>query len=205
MNTQSYKRNIVLTIVVAIVSGAIALALFGQPLLAKATMLAFKTDCKTATATSTLNYMTPGTATTTLTCVLGGDGADSARLLVQVNASSTNTRYNLYVEESTDGLDWYPLPVAEGATTTNPYSLAMRAYATFDFASSTIGGTAGLFGASTTYEGFTSINNRNHYELAIPVTMQRVRVYATLASTTGSAATNHNGAIWMQILPRVSY
>lgn len=184
-------------IVIGLMAGGVIL--FGQPLLSKAAQMVFKTDCKTASATSTLNYMTPGTATTTVTCAMGGDGANTAVLAIQVNASSSLTAYNIYAEESMDGQDWYPIAVNQSASTTNPYHLGARAYSSFLFASSTSGGgTLGnLFGASTTFEGFQAVANRNHYTIDIPVRMQRVRAYAALPI--GSA----NGAIWMQIIPRV--
>ena len=178
---------------------AVALFLFGQPLFAKAGLTTFAAPCKTATATSSLSYMTAGTATTTLVCGMGSDGADMATLAIQVNASSTDSTFNLFAEESMDGQDYYPIVANEFSTTTYPLNLHLRAYSTFTFASSTIGGAGlgvGLLGASTTYQGFEAENNRNHYELSIPVRMKYVRVYAVMAI--GSAP----GAIWMQIQPK---
>lgn len=165
-------------------------------LLAKASALVFKTDCYTAAATSTLAYMTPGTATTTVTCPMGSDGADSASLAIQVNASSTASVFNVYVEESMDGQDWYPIGAPDTASTT-PYNLSLRAYSTFTFASSTIGGSrSALLGASTTYQGYEAEDNRNHYLLDVPVRMKRVRAYTGM--------TGASGAVWMQIIPKIS-
>src|SRR3990167_2795926 len=173
-------------------------------LLGKAAMLVFKTECVTASATSTLSYMTYGTATTTVTCPMGNDGADTAVLAIQVNASSTNSIFNVYVEESMDGQDYYPIVANETSTTTNPLILSTRAYSTFIFASSTIGGTAGLLGASTTYQGYEAENNRNHYELSVPVRMKWVRAYAAIGTTTTQILNSGNGAVWMQIIPKIS-
>jgi len=180
--------------------------LFGiHSLIAKAASLVFKTDCVTASATSTLAYMTPGTATTTLTCGMGNDGANTAVLAIQVNASSTNTVYDIFVEESMDGQDWYPIPSFQSASTSKQFSLAVRPFATFGFASSTIGGVKGLNGASTTAQSFTATNNRNHYELEVPVRMKWVRSYATLETLLwDGTATSTAGAIWMQIIPKIS-
>src|SRR3990167_2410847 len=164
-------------IVIALVL-AISYLMGVHTLIAKAASLVFKTGCVTATATSTLSYMTPGTATTTITCGMGNDGANTAVLAIQVNATSTNTVYQIYVEESMDGQDYYPLAVNQSASTTNPFMLTTRAYATFTFASSTIG--SGQQGISGNRIGVNGTNNRNHYELEVPVRMKWVRAYAAL-------------------------
>src|SRR3990167_355779 len=151
-----------------------------------------------ATATSTLNYMTPGTATSTVTCELGTDGSKSAVLVVEVNATSTNTTYVLGVEESMDSQDWFPVTLGQIASTTNPFNLSVVAPGRFQyqFASSTIGGVA----VTTGTLGVAGTNNRNHFSLDIPVRMDRVRVWASLATTTGDAG--DNGAVWMKIIPK---
>lgn len=169
-------------------------------LIGKAAQMAFYyPTCYTAAATSTLSYMTAGLATTTVTCPMGVDGADTAILTIQVNASSSATTFNIYVEESMDGMDWYPVNNNQGASTSVAFNVGTRPYNTFTFASSTIGGvplTTGLKGASTTFEGYTSVNNRNHYTLEVPVNMRRVRAYAAIP--VGSTA----GAVWMQVIPK---
>lgn len=184
--TQSFKYGFVTIAVLAIAY----LAGF-HTMIAKAAVLVFSpTNCYTAAATSTLQYMTPGTATTTVSCDMGYDGASAAVLAIQVNASSTAAIFNIYVEESMDGQDWYP--VGQGASTTNPYGLGTRAYSTFSFASSTIGGAV----APANGVGVSGTQNRNHYELDVPVRMKRVRAYAGI--------TGANAGMWMQILPKVS-
>src|SRR3990167_9502009 len=130
--------------------------------------------CKTAAATSTLGYLTPGTGTSTVTCAIGLDSPRSAVLAIVVNASSTNTQFNGFVEESMDGIDWYPVTVNQSASTTNPYQVATRASFNFQFASTTIGGTAAA--ASDNRLGAAGTNNRNHSSLEVPVRMKRVRV-----------------------------
>lgn len=193
MNTNTFNRNILYGLIAFAIAG-FAYFMGLNTLLAKAAALVFSpADCYTANATTTLAYMTPGTATTTVTCPMGSDGADSASLAIQVNASSTATSFNVYVEESMDGQDWYPIP---SASTTDAFSLQIRPYSTFTFASSTIGGTTGMNGASTTFQGYTSTNNRNHYLIDVPVRMKRVRAFTTMPI--GST----NGAVWMQIIPK---
>src|SRR3990167_2596795 len=167
-------------------------------MLAQAAGLVFKTDCVTATATSTLTYMTKGTATTTITCAMGNDGADSAALSVILNASSTVSNLNIYVEESMDGQDWFPILPNQLASTTNPLNLNTRAYSTNTFASSTIGG--GLGGANSV--GVDGSNNRNHYLIDVPVRMKRVRAYAAIASTSPDLRVE-NAGVWMQIIPKI--
>src|SRR3990167_7607842 len=91
-------------------------------------------------ATTTLSYMTAGTATTTVTCGMGNDGAKSALLVVEVNASSTATSFNIYPEESMDGVDWFPIAINQNSSSTAPYNLTQRTFYEFIFASSTVGG-----------------------------------------------------------------
>ena len=162
-------------------------------LLAKATTFAFKTDCITASATSTLTYMTIGTATTTVTCSMGGDGAQSAVLAIEVNASSTASLFNVYTEESMNGIDYYPINNNQTASTSNPFNIAQRGYSTFAFASSTIGGV--LAGSNSI--GVNGTNNRNHYTLNVPVNMKYVRAYIYV--------TGANAGVWMQIIPKISF
>ena len=161
-------------------------------------------DCYTAAATSTLTYMTIGTATTTVTCGLGLNGASSATLLVMVNASSTNTTLNIYAEESLDGQDWFPISQDQTASTSAPFTMAVRQYSTLVFASSTISGSAGVVANGI---GLSGTNNRNHYQIDVPVKMKRVRAYTVVPvpSTYGTGltgTTTYNGAVWMQIVPR---
>ena len=155
--------------------------------------------CETATATSTLTYMTWGAATTTLTCIIGNDAAQTAVLSLQVNASSTNSIFNLFAEESMDGTDWYQISFNQSASTTNPFNLTDEGSATLTFASSTIGAKA--TGDDGNHLGQAGGNNRGNYLLDIPVRLNRVRVHAALGTTTGPTGPL-NGAVWMQILPK---
>jgi len=79
-------------------------------------------------ATTSVVYMTPGTATTTLECdflsVSGAGGGvssmDSAVLAIQQNASTSASNLNFKLEYSQDGEDWftYGAPLTSVATTT---------------------------------------------------------------------------------------
>ncbi len=159
-------------------------------------------DCYTAAATSTLAYMTPGTATTTVTCVMGQSGGSSAILNVIVNATSTNTLYRFVVEESMDGDDWFTI-----ATTTPNSSWISDGYDsvfTYIFASSTVYGATANAGASLL--GVDGTNNRNHFSIDIPVRMKQVRVRVNLPiNAVGvGATTTYRGALWMQIVPKIN-
>jgi hypothetical protein len=155
-------------------------------------------SCYTAAATSSLAYMTPGTGTSTVSCNIGADGARSAVLAIQVNASSTATTFAFAVEESMNNIDWYPLTLNQVASSTSPFSITLRGTATLTFASSTIGQTA--LDASGNQLGALGTNNRNHYILELPTHMRYVRTIASVSTTTGAAPLN--GAVWMHILPR---
>ena len=191
MNTLSFSRKILYGLVALAVLGVAYLSGLNTLIARAATLIFSPADCYTAAATTTLKYMSNGLATTTVDCPMGSDGANSAALAIQVNASSSPlTVFNIFVEESMDGVDWYPIPVA---TTTDPLNLAIRPYSTFAFATSTVGGTAPS--ASQSGVGLNGTQNRNHYILDIPVRMKRVRAYA--------GVTGANGAIWMQIIPKI--
>ena len=186
------KITIVTSIIVAIATFGYVLGAYS--LIARAAISAFyPSTCYTAAATSSPAYMSPGLATSTVECNLGGDGARTAVVRVQANATSTATTFNFYVEESMDSIDWYPITQEQTSSTTNPFNVGVRAYTTFTFASTTIGGTSVALSGNRL--GVSGENNRNHYTFEVPVRERYVRVYAGL--------TGAGGAVWMHILPRV--
>ncbi len=144
-------------------------------------------------STSTPVYMTAGTATTTATCYLGNDGVQEAVVQVALTASSTNTTVVVGVEESMDGVDWYPVlvPGQENATTSPVLDLDTTGTYSFQFASSSFGGGAQV-----------ATDNFDLRAFSVPVRMKQVRAFASLASTTGHL-TNKNGAVWLGIVPRL--
>jgi hypothetical protein len=169
----------------------VAFFAFHIPEKAKASLSTFvRSDCYTAAATSSPAYQTPGNATSTVTCKLGVDGADKASVIVEVNASSTASIWNIYAEESMDGQDWFPIASNQSASTSPIVDVTTRSYASFTFASSTIGGALG----GTNSVGINGTNNRNHYVFDVPIRMKQVRVYSALSGA--------NGAIWVQIIPK---
>ena len=161
--------------------------------IARAAIAAFSpSTCYTAAATTTLKYMTPGTATSTVTCELGAEGARTALITVQVNASSTLSVFKTYVEESMDGVDWYPTNVASTTvySSANSMNFISSPYFSYTFAStSTIGGSAVLL------TGVVGLQNRGQYSFDVPIRMKFIRAYTGLTGT--------NAGLWLQIVPKV--
>lgn len=169
--------------------------MFGAAGTALANPSSFATGTSTAVATTTLSYMTPGTATTTTPVYdayaqtfSGGltSKADVAGLLVQLTASSTTTVLNANVEYSQDGIDWYRNYVIDPnqvATSTgaafslvNPFSISWK------------------FASSTLIRGVTYTNPaQSSAALLIPTPFRYTRVVFSLSGA--------NGAVWAQLVP----
>lgn len=178
-------------IVTFAVAAAIAL-LVVQTAYANPSFFANTTTTNNAASTSP-KYMTPGTATSTLThnalsqTFSGGNTwkTDFVTLLVQLNASSTNTSLNIAVEYSYDGIDWYRNFLVGGdqyGTSTTPYHLIDPFSHTMKFASSTVLGGV----ASSTLDRITAA-------ITIPTPTQYTRLVFSL--------TGANGSVWAQIVP----
>lgn len=184
---------------IATAGSIVAVVLLGFAAIAFANPSVFTSTAQTAAATSTVVYMTPGTATTTLVYDSRGlngtlqakDGntykTDGAVLFTQLNASSTATILVTKLEYSNGnncasaptGCDWYENNInvyAAGAI-----AIATANSFTYTFASTTPGGT-----------GTTSDFGRKLMNIDTPA--RYVRVVLTL--------TGANGSVWAQILPR---
>lgn len=171
----------------------------------KANPLFFPPTVQSASATTTLTYMTAGTATTTL--VFDTYNASSGvftptlsdALLIQFTGSSTGSLLKINLEYShgyngvecvsnPTGCDWYEDPAPSGsgyATTTKPFDLGQVNQFSLAYASSTP--TLGGIGA-------TSINPAKRI-LSVKSPTRYVRAIFTLP--VGST----NGAIWAQFVP----
>jgi hypothetical protein len=180
------------TKITAALAGAIAL--LGMASTAHANPSVFANATSTAAATTTLSYMTPGTATTTTPVYdayaqtfAGGSiaKADYAGLLVQLTSSSSVTVLNATAEYSHDGIDWYRNFVVDpntiGTTTAPVFSVTNPFSFRWQFATSTVGGT----GLGT--------SNRATAALLIPTPFRFTRVVFSL--------TGGNGAVWAQLVP----
>lgn len=160
-------------------------------------------DCATANATSTvvgvfnvpnLNYMTPGTGTTTLdNCAVASK--DSLAVYAWLVASSTKTDYGLLVSRSMDGVDYYQgeNSLTLNATTTSAVSQSLFKYV---FASSTVEASqsVGFYGRGTTTAKLLRFN--------VPTLgANYVRLTFFLGGNLGTGeavATSTNGAVWAQ-------
>lgn len=130
-------------------------------------------------STTSISYMTPGTATTTATCDttkanLGTDTLDKAYLALQVTASSTGLT-NFRFEYSEDGIDWYGDNLYEetGLSTTTASNIIWDSnYHThsIQFASST----------SACADNSISNNNRNCFLIPVPTPTRYVRAVFTV-------------------------
>lgn len=80
----------------------------------------FSAGTKSATATTSVVYMTPGTATTTITynTYAGGNTqkTDGAIVLVQSIASTSASVQTINVQYSMDGIDWFSLTNTNAST-----------------------------------------------------------------------------------------
>lgn len=157
---------------------------------AHANPLRFPATVSTAAATTSPTYMTPGTATSTITYDAWANGGgsqafDKATLLLQMTASSTSTTYNVSVEYSQDGIDWYSDALLQSttATSTQSYSVATPISYSVKYASTTPGGGLVLATSNTALRAIT-----------VPTPTRYVRVFTALALG------GTNGAIWQQIV-----
>ena len=148
------------------------------------------------TATTTVTYMTPGTATTTDVLkvqAVGTSAADNAALLVQFTGSSTLSTLNIALEYSNDTVndcaatptacDWYGDATMFGATTTQAVSLNPLHSYTLQFASTTVGGAAG-----------TATRTTRVLRLETPTMWVRAVATVPIGST--------NGAVWLRFIGR---
>lgn len=148
-------------------------------------------SCVTAVSTTSISYMTAGTATTTLTCdsytlqVGQPDNyaINSAVLATQYSASSTASILNMTYEYSNDGIDWYSNDLSAQATTSPVQNIQTAQSFTWPFASSTPNGSS------------PAGTNLSKKVVTLPVPSRYVRVVYTVP--VGAAA----GGIWAEILP----
>lgn len=176
-------------LVLLILSGSL---LFGSSrAAANPSTLSAPTGCKTAVATSTSAFLTPGLATSTLTCFVGeatsgaAETYEDATMLIQLTASSSPlTQLQYWIEDSQDNIEFYPRPIETLANATNtPLSLSPKIYQ--------------VNYASTTQQFGTKIAGRAQYSVPISFKTKYLRVVFSLPI--GSA----NGAVWAQIVGKI--
>lgn len=164
------------------------LALFVAPL-AHAQQLQFVPTVQSSVSTSTPTFMTPGTATTTITYDSFNPGSqiagiDQGVLLAQLSASTTATTFTFGEEVSQDGIDWYAdnTFITTSASTTQTYQINKPTAYSLTF-------------SSTSAAGGPVLANNNQVFRAIHLNFP-TRFVRVFVSVTGA-----NGAIWDTILP----
>ncbi len=136
---------------------ALSLVVFGSysinKTVATPTRLAIPVSCSTqgtsatSISTSSLSYMTPGTATTTATCNiakagLGTDVFDETALVVNFTASSTSSVLGIALEYSNNGIDWHQDNLTLDAAAGASEAIATPNSFSWTYASTTVGGAA---------------------------------------------------------------
>lgn len=175
------NRTYIPTAIAAFVLASI-LVLFSVSGTAHANPLRFPPAVPSATATTTLTFMSNGAATSTLATydsyanngVSGGGSSqamDSVAILLQTTASSTASVYWITFEYSMDGVDWY----ADNAVTR------------------TTAGTINASGANS-YSFTASSTAREGRLIVAPAPTRFIRMKSTVAGA--------NGAIWGAIQPQ---
>ena len=158
----------------------------------------FQPRVNTSSATTTPNFLTVGTATTTLTLNTGSlSKYDSASLLLQFHASSTGA--NALVSEigwnyefSRDGQDWYCESEALVANATSSIqSQSCKEYTWFQSATSTLEETI----IPTTGDALatSSLANRK-VDMPTPIQYARVNIYMPVSSTA-------NASVYAEVIP----
>lgn len=176
------------TIVAALVIAAVAV--FGFATLVHANPFYAGSPAKSAVATTTVSYLTPGTATSTTVYdsyeqngtneVNKGDLTFPTQVAVAVqgNASSTSSVLGITCEFSDDRLDWYSNEIFP-ASTSNPVLIAQANNFSMVYASTTVGG----------------VGNTPRYQKLVvcPVPLRYVRAILT--------DTGANLSVWSAIYP----
>lgn len=147
----------------------------------------FPAPVSTAPATTTLAYMSPGNATTTLQLDSYSGGinyaTNLATIAIQYTASSTAPTLKFRIEDSPDGVDWYPRSNALVSLATTTVLSGNSAEYQFTFATSTDFGGSGT--ASRLHQSLTT---------NVPMRYMRVKFYVPAAGG--------NGGLWATIIPQ---
>lgn len=181
-----------------LIAAAILSATFLVPK-AHANPLTLSGSWRTAAATSTVTYLTPGLATTTLSfdtyTYANGNPTpykvDSGILEGQFTASTTGSGFRARVEFSEDNIDWYPENVnmlgqgnVENATSTSLFGSA----AIYQFQMST---------STATTDGFPGTGNASRIHFSMPMRFPARYVRVVFWARAGDG----NGALWAGVIP----
>ena len=150
---------------------------------------------QSSTATTSPSYMTAGTATTTVTFDAGVNAAgntDSAVLLWQMIASTTNSIQNVTFEYSQDGSDWYYDRYSSLSTTSPTSNLNNLVAYQWQFAS-----TSPAMGIATSSSNF---GNRITRIINVPTPTRYVRANFTVPVTSLGLASS--SAVWAEFVAK---
>mgnify|MGYP007071573806 CR=1 FL=1 len=173
----------------ALIAVAFALAIFvASAGVASANPSYVGNTAQTASATTSPAYMTPGTATSTITLdaynpTTNTFVVDKLALLMQFTGSSTASILTTDFEYSQDGIDWYENTIVSDetvSTTSQALSLNVTNSTSWTFASTTLQSAAGTRAIATRI-------------VSVPIYTRFVRAVTTL--------TGANGAFWGQFIP----
>ena len=146
------------------------------------------------TASTTQVYMTPGTATSTITYDSFSVGADTKfngmTIAVQVHASGTAPILKVRAEDSPDCINWYPRSVVITTATTTIVTGSFNEYQ-IPIATST----AQLGGTSIASSSVLGITPRVHQAVTIDAPMRCTRAIFYVPQGSG------NLALWAQLIP----
>lgn len=175
-------------LVAAILVTALAMFAF-QPHEAKANPSQILPPKATAVATTTLQYMSPGAGTTTLSYdALSTGGTDTIfdkmQLVMQYTASSTAPSLKYRIEDSRNGIDWYPR-----SATVSGQTNATTTQITGNFADNlwTV--------ATTTDNGGSGTSARVMQSVLIDMRMRYIRAIFYVPASGG------NGGLWAEFNP----
>lgn len=143
---------------------------------------------ESATATTTLLYLSPGNATSTMSYdSYSGDSVkiDKLSLNIQYTASTTGPTLKMRMEDSTDNINWYPRSVAINSTLDNATTTMITGnFSEYQWTVST-----------TTDNGGSGTSARVHTSLVVDAPQRYVRVKFYVPQNGG------NGGLWYQMVP----
>ncbi len=155
-------------------------------------------SAKTAAATTTVGFLSPGAGTTTITYdsneINGSNQTNqgnnvtphNAMVLIQYTASSSLSTLDMRLEYSMDAIDWYQL-AGEQATTSKTVNIGERSVYRFATSRTELGALpAGAIGVASTTGRSVNIDVPTRY----------VRAVFTVPAGV------ENGAVWATIVPK---
>lgn len=151
-------------------------------------------DCATNdTASTSPDWLTPGTATTTnsVTCIVNGK---DLRVNAWLIASSTATHYRILVQRSADNVDYYQ-EVGELGDTSTTTRLFQNNQLEYRFASSTLESQLEVNFSGT---GTTSAKLVSFLVKGGGTNFLRLSPYLVENDTGGIATSSDRGAIWLE-------